>query len=122
MTRVPAFPEEKELRSGVTENLSRHTVNTFLAGSLSTYLSKIAACFALVAIISIFLTNSQEEDSAQIYAEIMKSHEYLATDYLLVVSDSLLPSLAKAPEFYDTDIDLDFGMDLNPISKSEPET
>jgi len=100
MANIPEFPNEYELRSREAIGV-KNTSYAALVNSLVDYLPKIAAGFVLIVITSFFATNKPEEDLTVIYAEIMKNHESMITDNLLVVSESILPSTAGIPGLYD---------------------
>lgn len=109
--KSPKFPSEFELRKQQAALAPKPGIYE--------YMPKIAAAFALVAIISIFMTNASnnriEENPVEVYARIMQSHnmDNMNTDHLLVVSESLLPAMASAPTFYETELELEPDLYLN---------
>lgn len=71
---------------------------------LSSSLPRVAAALALVGIAVVMLTDGPgpEPDPAALYTSIMDK-QTLQTDSLLIVSASVLPSMAPLPELYDMD-------------------
>ncbi|MEM9360965.1 MAG: hypothetical protein AAGB04_32765 [Pseudomonadota bacterium] len=71
----------------------------------------MAAAAAVVGLGVFLLIDAPQEDPAAVYASIMQ-HQQMQTDWLLSVSDTVLPAQQPVPTLYDMDAAIDANQDF----------
>ncbi|MEM1156177.1 MAG: hypothetical protein AAGI44_18740 [Pseudomonadota bacterium] len=74
-------------------------------------LPRLAAAAAIVGLGIFLLIDAPQEDPAAVYAGIMQ-HQQMQTDWLLSVSDVVLPAQQPVPTLYDMDAAIDANQDF----------
>lgn len=95
--RMPDSPSEEELaaRSPIIVARQRHSS-----------IRKIAVAAAIVVAVSVFITRPPEQDPGELYADIMNVNN-MATDQLMLVSESVSPEMISMPGVYEIDMPAD---------------
>lgn len=95
--RVPHSPTEEELaeRSPIIAASQRHSS-----------VRKIAVAAAIVVAVSVLMTRPPEQDPGELYADIMSANS-MATDQLMLVSQSVSPEMVNMPGVYEIDLPVD---------------